>query len=144
LGRGLIEPLHVVDGAQQRPVLRGVRHQAEGGQRYEKRVGSGPRCRAERGVQRLPLRVRQTRPAVEQWIEKPLEPRERQLHVRFDPRRLEDLEAGRAADHVLQQGRLPDPGFASQHEHLAPPGANFVERPLQCSALGISPEHDGR
>ena len=66
LDRGPIKPLDVIDKAEQRMLLRGVRQQAEHGEPDEKSIGLRARAQTERGRQRVTLWRRQSLPTVQQ------------------------------------------------------------------------------
>ena len=59
LGRRLVEPLGVLDDAQERLLLGGVGQEAEDGETDEKAIRCGPRGQPEGGAQRVPLGPRE-------------------------------------------------------------------------------------
>jgi hypothetical protein len=65
LSRGPVEPLCVIDDAQEWLVLRALGQEAERRQRNEKKVGGGAYPEAERSSERTALRGRETLEAVE-------------------------------------------------------------------------------
>ena len=81
---GLVEPLEVVDDAQQRLLLGDLRQQAERGQADEEAVGRRAGREAERDPQRVLLRLRERVEAVEQRRAELMQPGERQLHLGLD------------------------------------------------------------
>ncbi len=78
-GRG-IEPLGVIDEAQQWTLPRHFRQQAERRQGHEEAVGRVPRCQAERDVERVPLGFGKTVDCGKHRRAELMEPGERQLH----------------------------------------------------------------
>ena len=92
---GLVEPLQVVDDAQQRLRLGHLRQERERGEPDEEAV----RCRAgretERDLQRLLLRCGEHVEVVQQRPVELVQPRERQLHLGLDARDLQHPEVAR-------------------------------------------------
>ena len=128
---GLVEPLQVVDDAQQRLRLGHLRQERERGETDEEAV----RCRAgretERDLQRLLLRCGEHVEVVQQRPVELVQPRERQLHLGLDARDLQHPEVAGLADDVVQQRALADARFAPQHQHPAAGGARVDQQPVQ-------------
>ena len=104
----LVEPVGIVEQAHQRLPLRDVGEQAEDGKSDKKSVGRPSRAQAERRRKRIALRLREAFEPVQEWRADLVEARERQLHFRLDAGRARDPAPGGPAEHVVQQGRLPD------------------------------------
>ena len=113
LVRRLVEPLGVVDDAEQRALLGDAAQEAEHRQSDEEPVGRLARRQAERDGERVPLRSRERVKAVEQRRAELMDPRERQLHLGLGARDLLDAERDRLPGRVPQQRRLADPGLAA-------------------------------
>ena len=79
----LIQPLLVVDQADQRPFLGHLRQQAQHGQPDQEPVRRRPGGLAERGPQRVALRYRQLPGAVQHRRAQLMQAREGQLHLRL-------------------------------------------------------------
>ena len=95
LRRGAVEPLRVVDAAEQRPLARDLGQQAERGQRDQEAVGrrAGRRPKATRSAARCGSGSASSR--AEQRRAELMQARERQLHLGLDAGDLRDPEAGR-------------------------------------------------
>ena len=133
--RGLIQPLRVVDDAQQRTLLGHFGHQAEYGQADEEPIRGGARAQAEDDPKRVTLWSRQPLEPIEQRRAQLMQAREGQLHLGLHPHRPHDGQIRRRLDQVLQQRRLPDPGLALQHQRPALALADRRDQPVQQRAL---------
>ena len=76
-----IEPLLVIDHAQQRLLSRRLREQAQHGEADQEPVGNRPGIQPERDAQRVGLWHRDSRQPVKQWRAHLMQRRERQLHL---------------------------------------------------------------
>src|SRR5439155_12548514 len=85
LRRRAIEPLGVVDEAQDALLPGGLRQQSEHGERNEKGTRCRPRTAPERDIERVVLRTRQALTELEDRRAELLDRRERELHLAFDP-----------------------------------------------------------
>jgi hypothetical protein len=90
LGRGPVEPLHVVDHAEQRALGRDVGQQAEHGQRDQEAFGRAAVAGAEDRLQGRTLRRRQLRQPIEERVTEPVQCGVRKFGL--------GREAGRAQD----------------------------------------------
>ena len=88
--RGLIQPLRVIDDAQQWTLFGRGREQAQHGQPDEEPIGSGAGAQPEHDLQGPPLRVREFGEPVEQRRAQLMQTGEAQLHVRLHPDRPDD------------------------------------------------------
>jgi hypothetical protein len=141
LGGGLIQPLGVIDQADQGPGDGIGRQQAQHGQADEEPIGRGLRRQSERHLQRMLLRDRQVGQAAQHRLAELVQRRERQLHLRFHAFDLRHPAASGLAGAVAQQRGLADPGLAPDDEHRAPAAADTVQQPVESLALaGTSPE----
>jgi len=111
-----VEPLRIIDHAQQRTVLGHLREQTQRRQPDAEAIRGFARGQAEHGLHGLPLRRRKRVEPVEQRPAQLMEAGERQLHVRLDSHRPDDVRIRRRRDQVLQQRRLADPGLTPQHQ----------------------------
>jgi hypothetical protein len=138
--RCLIQPLGVVDHAQQRASLAGVREDAQRGQPDEEPVRGRAIGEAEHDLERPPLRSRDPVQTIQERCAELVEAREAELHLRLDAGRPDDGEVRRRLNQVLQQRRLPDAGLAAQHQSaaLAPP--DVPDQPVQRAALAGATE----
>jgi hypothetical protein len=140
LSRCPIEPLRIIHQANQGPLLRHLRQQAEDCQTDEKTVRDVPATQPERRAKCLALRGGQNVEPVEHRRAQLMHPRERQLHLGLDPRRTRDPTSGRPLSQVRQQRRLADAGLPANHQRPASPLAHAVKQPLQRVALSLTPE----
>ena len=136
--RGLVQPLRVVDDAQQGTFLRGLGQQAEHGQADQEPIRRRPRGQAEDRPQRVTLRAGQPVDTIEQRYAQLVQARERQLHLGLDPDGPLDGQVRRRCDQVLQQRRLPDPRLAANHQRPTRAPADVLDQAVQQSAL-VSP-----
>ena len=128
LRRGPVEPLRVIDHAQQRLLVRRVGQQAQRRQPHQKPVRRLPCPQSERHAERLTLRVRQPVQAIEQLRAQLLEGSVGQLHLRLDAGDPGHAQASRRRDHVLQQRGLARPGLAVHHQRAAAPAARRLQQ----------------
>ncbi len=134
----LVQPLRVVNHAQHRPVLRGVREEGENRQADQEGIRRRLAHQAEGDAQRPPLRHGQPVHPVKQREEQLVDAGEAQALLGLDGRRPEDLQVGGAMDGVVQQRRLPDPGLPAQDQHSAHPSAHAVQQLVQRLLLGMA------
>ena len=83
--RGDVEPLRVIDEAQQRPLRRDLGQQAERGQADQEAVGSRTRRQAQRHTQGRLLRLRKSAQPAEHRRAQLMQSRERQFHLGLTP-----------------------------------------------------------
>jgi hypothetical protein len=77
--------LRVIDDAQDRPLLRSLRQQAEGPQSDQERIRSLSGTQPEGDAKRIALGIRQTLRSVEDRRAQLLKRRKRELHLPLDP-----------------------------------------------------------
>ena len=142
LPRGAVEPLHVVDDAEKRAVVRG-REQAECRQRDEEAVRRLAGLETECDAQSRPLMLGDGVEPVEQRSAELVQARERQLHLGLDALDLRDAEPGRLPRRIPQQCGLADARLTADHERSAATAARAVEQPVQRVALVDSPAEPG-
>jgi predicted ester cyclase len=116
LGRRAIEPMGVVDHAQETAFAGGLRQQAENRERHEKRVRRRSRAQPERDVERVALRTRQAVTERKDRRTQLLNRRERELHLALDSGAPDDSHGRRLVDRVVEQRRLADAGLAMDDE----------------------------
>ena len=131
----LVEPLRVVDHADERPLRSKLRQQAEYGQTDDKAIGRRFRAQAERRRERIALRGGQALPEIEHRAAKLMQPPVCKLHLGLDARSSCDTTPGRPSHQVLQQRRLAGPQLATQDQHptLTPPGT--LQQCIECVPL---------
>ena len=139
LRRGPVQPLRVIDHAHQRTLGGRTGQQAQHGQADQETIRRGARFQAERRPQRITLRDRQLPQPIEHRPAQPLQPGEREVHLRLHPRGPQHPQIRRRPRHVIQQGRLPDPRLAPHHERGAVPVTQPFHQPAQRLALAAAP-----
>jgi hypothetical protein len=85
------------------------------------------------------LRRRQALQAIEHWRAQLLKPGVRKLHLGLHAGGPRHLEPGGLSDHVLQQGRLTDPGLTAYDEYPALTTADRLQQPVQYFTLAAPP-----
>ena len=138
-----VEPLHVVGEDDDGALLRQRREQAERRRTDEVGLARGGRCEPERGLERRPLRSRQTAELAEHGAQQLVQPGEGDLDLRLDAAHAQHRGSARRRGRVLEQRRLADPGLAAQHEHPAHAGPGLCDEPLDALALGRAPQQHG-
>ena len=137
LRRSPVEPLRVVDQADQRPFLSHLGEQSERREADGIAVWRRPGAQAERRAQRVALRIRQARQAVQQGRAQLMQDGERQFHLGLDTGRAHHATAGRVLLDVVQQDGLADSRLTAQDQHPAVTRAHLIEQPVQCRLLAI-------
>ena len=140
LRRRAVEPLRIVDDAQQRPVPCRLGAQAEHREADEESIRRVAGAEAEGRAQRLALGAGQRVQVVQQRRAELLQPGVRELHLGLGARRSDDAASGRRVHQILQQRGLADPCLAAQHEHRAPARAQASQQLIQRFALATPPE----
>jgi hypothetical protein len=139
-GRRVIKPLSVIDNTQQGSFLADVREQTQHAQPDKKPIRGCADAQSEHDLERLALRDWKTAEPIEERRAQLVQTGESELHLGFHPRALDDGQIRRRADGVLEQGRLPDPSLASQHQHPAPAGSHVAEQRVESVALAAPTE----
>ena len=153
LRRSPVEPLRVVDQADERLFLSHLGEQSERREADGIAIWRRPGAQAECRAQRVALRVRQARQAVQQGRAQLMQDGERQFHLGLNTRRPHDATVGRALLHVVQQDGLADSRLTAQDQHPALTRAYLVQQSVQYRLLAIPttqclghehPRHSGR
>jgi hypothetical protein len=134
----MIEPLPVVDQADQRLPFSDGGHQAQHGQAHQEPVRRGPGTHAERGPQSFPLRPRHRLQPIQHRTAQLMQPGEGQLHLRLDTGGPLDAAARHAPAQVLQQRCLAHTRLAMHHQRPALAGADSLHQPVKHPALGVA------
>ena len=143
LGRRAVEPVRVVDDAQQRLRIGGRREQAQDRHRDEEAVLHALGRQPERAPQRGGLHVGQLVGDVEHRPQQLVQPGERQLGLGLDAGAGEHPHPVGARQRVLQQRRLADSRLAAQHEGAAARLPGRVEQAVDGRALAVSAQQHG-
>ncbi len=138
VGGGAVEPVRVVDEAQDRPGLGQLREHAEAPGGHQEPVLAAPvgqpQGRAQGGRLRPGQGVDQPGGGAQQGVE----PGERQLRLRLDAAGPQHPHVGRPLLRVLDQGGLAGAGRAAQHHGAAPGPARLVQQCPDALALGVA------
>ena len=127
--RASIEPLRVVDDAQQGASLGRFAYEAEDGEADQEPIRRGSRGQAEDDSERVPLWTGQPLEALDQRSAQLVQAREGQLHLRLDPHCAGDGQVRRRLDQVPQQRRLSDPRLAPEtRDRLSPRRTSSIKR----------------
>ncbi len=134
----LVQPVRILDEAEQWGLLCRFGEQIEGGKAHEETVGGGAVALAERHIEGCSLWVRKALCALQQWLAQLVQASEREVHLGFH--------AGRGFDPIplsgcflpceAEQRRFADPGFTPHHERPASPCPRPGEERSHCVALG--------
>ena len=141
--RGSIEPLCVVDQAQDRSLITSVREQAQNGEPDEERIWSSAGAETGGSLQSLTLRSRQRVDPVEQRAAELMETGVSELHLRLDPHRSENGQVRRRPDQVLEQRRLADPSLTAHHQRGTLSPADRTDQRVEQRAL-VGPTEQSR
>ena len=134
--RRSVEPLCVIDDAEQRPLLRGLGQEPEHRQPDQERIRL-PGREAEGDAQRVALGLRQVLHELEDRRAQLLQRRERQLHLRLDPRGPHDAELRRRLDRPLEQGGLADAWLPVHDGDAGLPAARGSQQLVEQPALAL-------
>src|SRR5258706_6511427 len=134
-GRSLIEPLRVVDDAEERSVFGGLGQQTQDSEADKEWARSIPWRKSERDAKRVALRRRKAHPEREDGRAQLLKRRERELDLPFDAHRPGDPKAVALLNGVIQQRRFADPRLAMNDQDRATSGARRLEELLEQLAL---------
>ena len=132
---GVIEPVLVIDQADQRLLPGCTGQQAQHGQADQEPVRGGPGAEAEHGLQRLTLRTRQPVQVIQKRLAQLLQPGERQLHLGLDACGTDHPAARRVPGNVVQQRALAHSRFAGQHQRLALARPDRADQPAEEAEL---------
>ncbi|HET7136559.1 MAG TPA: hypothetical protein VFJ25_11615, partial [Casimicrobiaceae bacterium] len=135
LGRHAVEPVRIVDDAEDRLIFRAFGEQAEHGEADEKTIRRLTGVQTERSAERVALRRGELFEAAEHWRAQCMQTCERELRLRLDTGGAKDRATLRAGRHELQERALPGPGFAAQNKHTALARANSCDERRERAAF---------
>jgi hypothetical protein len=113
LRRRAIEPLRVVDEADQRPLLGTVGHQVQHREPDHEAIRRVPADEAERSAECDALRIGQAVEPIQEGTADLVQSGVGELHLGLSPGRAPDAAAGSLRFDVIEQCCLADPGLAS-------------------------------
>ena len=143
LRRRLVQPLLVVDQADQRSFPGHLREQAQHGQPDQEPVRRRPGGQAERDPQRILLRHRQVPGAAQHRRAQLMQAREGQLHLRLHARRARHPAPARLPGHIVQQHRLAHARVAAHHQRPALATPDRIDEPAQRVAFAAPVRQPG-
>ena len=117
--RSAVEPLRVVDHAQQRLLLGSIGEEAESREPNEKRARRRPGAQTESDTKRVTLRISQTLAELEKRRTELLQRRVVELHLPLDARSANDAKVLARLDSVFEQRGLTDARVSVDHENTA-------------------------
>lgn len=126
LGRLLVEPLSVVDDAQDELPFGRLREHGQRGQADQESVGRVAGEQPERRSQGVALRLRQALQVRQERNEQLVQGGEAELDLRLDPHLPDDPEVRGRGGHVPEQRGLADAGLAPDDERLAHAAPNGI------------------
>ena len=135
LRRGAVEPLCIVDEAEQRSLLGHFGQEGQGSEPDEESIGRFTRAQAEGRGERVALGVRQLRETIQHRQAELMQAGERKLHLGLDPRGPRDATFRPARGEVLEQRGLADARLATQDEDSAMAREDVVDHLIEGLAL---------
>ena len=143
-GRCAVEPLRVVDHAQERLLLGGFGEETENREPDEERARRLSGAEPEGDAERVPLRIRQTLAELEDRRTELLQRRVVELHLPLDARSPDDAKILARLDRVLEQCGLADAGVSVHHEDGAVTVPRGTQQPLEHRALALPADEPPR
>jgi hypothetical protein len=142
--RCVVEPLRVVDHAQERLLVSGFGEETEycepDGERARRRSRDQPECDSER----VALRVGKTVDELEDRRAELVQRRVVEIELPFDARSPDDVKVFGGLDGVLEQRRLANAGVSVHHEDGAVAAARGIQQPVEHRALALPAEQPPR
>ena len=139
-----VEPLGVVDHADERSLLGDVGEQAQHRQPDEEAIRRIAGAQPERRAQRIALRAGERVEPPEQRRAQLMQAREGDLHLRLDAAGAHDPAPRRALCDVAQKGRLADAGLPMQDQRAALAAARRVQQPVERVAFASTAQQRRR
>ena len=140
LGRGLVEPLGVLDDADQRLLLCNLGHQRQGGQPHQEPVRGRTFAQPEDRGQRVALRDGQAVKVLQHRRTQLMEAGVREFHLRLHAPGPRDLPAVDPVGEVAQQGALAHARLAAEDDDSARTGEDVSQELVQRRTLATASE----
>jgi hypothetical protein len=137
LGGCTVEPLRIVDHAEERLPLGSFRQQAENRQSDEEWTGRNATTQAERNTERLALRQREVIDQVEDRRTQLLQGCVVELHLPFDACGSNDAEVIAGLGRAFEQRCLADTRVAVHHEHRAMAVVRCAQQAFEQCSLAL-------
>jgi hypothetical protein len=140
LCRGPVKPLGVVDAAEHRAVLAGLRQEAQQPDRDQEAIARAVEAQPQRPAQRGGLGRGEPVDEVQARPHQLVHPGKRQLVLGLDTHAAQQAHVVGALGGVLQQRRLADPRLTAQDQRGAALLASALQQRVQCALLSLSPD----
>ena len=140
LRRGAVEPLRVVDDADERLLLGDLGEQRQRGEPHQEPVRRGTGALAEHRRERFPLRDGQPVEVIQHRSAELMQAAVGQLHLRLDADGPRDVPAGRPAPTDSQQRALADARLTPQDDDSTLTGERIGQEPVKRFALASTSE----
>ena len=135
---GVVEPLRVVDQAQEWLLLRSLGEKTENGEPDEKRARRLSRPPPECDVESVTLGVGKSFAELQERRTERLQRSVVELHLSLDARGADQLKVLARVVRVFEQRSLADPGISVHHEHTAVSIACRLEQAVEHVALALA------
>ena len=139
-GRGVVEPLCVVDDAQQGLLLSSIGEEAEYRESDEQRARRWSPAEPEGDAERVTLRIRESVAELEDRRTELLQRRIVEVHLPFDADSPNDAEILALLDRVLEQRSLANSGLPMHYEDGPVTSPRSSEEPIENRALSLASE----
>lgn len=137
MGGCAIEPLRVVDHAQERLLLGSFGEEAENREPDEEWARRVSGVKSEGDAQRITLGIGKAVDELEDRRTEPLQRRVVELHLPLDTRSPNDAKILARLDRVLEQRGLADAGVSVHHEDGIVTAPGGIQQPLEHRALAL-------
>jgi hypothetical protein len=134
-----IQPLSIVNEAQHRTRLRQLGQQRQACDRDQEAILARALLQPEGSLQRRGLRLREALDQPQRRPHELMQPRERQLGLRFNPARRQHVHIARALSGILQQRRLARAGLPPQDQRAAARRPRRIDERSHAGALDFPP-----
>ena len=141
---GVVEPLRVVDDADERLLLGDLGEQRQRGESDQEPVGRRAGAPTEHRRERVALRGGQAVEAIQHRRAELVEAAVGELHLRLDANGRRDVPARDTLGYVVQQRALARTGFAAKDDNSASTGARVGQDPVKYLALSTTSEKPHR
>ena len=141
---GIVQPVPVVDDAEERLLFGDLREQGERGEPNQEAVGRGAGAQPEDGRERITLRHRQSFEVIQHRGTELVQPAVDELHLGLDADRGRDAPTGSSPRDVVQQRALARACVAAKDESPTPTGKRVGQDPVKFLALGTTSEEHHR
>ena len=141
---GIVEPLRVVDDADERLLLGDLGEQRQRGEPNQESVGRRAGAPTEHGCERVALGGGQAVEVIQHRRAELVDAAVGELHLRLDANGRRDVPARDTLGYVVQQRALARAGFAAKDDNSAPTGERVGQDPVKCLALGTTSEKPHR